>query len=103
MEENTQRRSRRSPQQRAEEIDEKIAAQREVIANIEKKRDKANADFDEKVAAIESKIKGLNKKKQAILAPKPPRKTKKQKVEELIKAAIKSGMKPEEVAEKLGL
>lgn len=103
MEESTKKHTRRTPQQMAEAIDVKIVALQQDIAGIEEKRKKANVDFDEKVAAVEAKIKGLNEKKEAILAPKPPRKTKKQKMEEVIKAAMKSGMKLEEVAEKLGL
>ena len=97
MEESTQKRTRRTPQQMAGAVDVKIAALQRDIAGIEEKRKKANADFDEKVAAVEAKI------KKAILAPKPPRKTKKQKMEEVVKAAMKSGMNPEEIAEKLGL
>ena len=103
MEESTQKRTRRTPQQMAGAVDGKIAALQRDIAGIEEKRKKANADFDEKVAAVEAKIKELDEKKKAILAPKPPRKTKKQKMEEVVKAAMKSGMNPEEIAEKLGL
>ena len=52
------------------------------------------------------RIKGLEKQKAAILAPKPPRKprkTKKQKIQDLMKQAQKAGLKPEEIAERLGL
>lgn len=103
MEESTQKRIRRTPEQMAEAVDEKIAIQRQEIDKINEKRAKVMADFDAKVAVHEAKIKELESKKQAILAPKPRRKTKKEKMQEILKAAEKSGMKPEEIAEKLGL
>ena len=56
--------------------------------------------------AAQERIKVLEGKKQEILAPKPPRKprkTKKQKIQEILKEAQKNGMKPEEIAEKLGI
>lgn len=102
MEESTQKRVRRTPQQMAEAIDVKIAAQQREISGIEEKRAKTNADFDAKVAAIEAKIKALNEKK-TILSPKPRRKTKKEKMRDIINAAAKNGMSPEEIAEKLGI
>ena len=44
-------------------------------------------------------------KKAEILAPKKrkPRKTKKQKLEAILKQAQKAGLKPEEIAERLGV
>ena len=48
----------------------------------------------------------MNKQKADILSPKPPRKprkTKKQKIQDLMKQAQKAGLKPEEIAERLGL
>lgn len=64
------------------------------------------ASFDDKVAAAEKRIKSLEAKKSEILAPKPPRKprkTKKQKIQEILKEAQKKGLKPEEIAERLGI
>jgi len=103
MEENTPKRIRRTTQQMAEAIDEKIAAQQQKIDKIEEKRAEAMEGFDAQVAAVKTKIKELEVKKQAILAPKPRRKTKKERMQEILKAVEKSGMKPEEIAEKLGL
>lgn len=106
MEENTQKRIRRTPQQIAEGIDAKIEEKHQSIASIEEKRAEAMTKFDERIASIEEDIKKLEAKKKAVLAPKPPRqprKTKKQKIQEIVKAASKAGMKPEEIAEKLGL
>ena len=50
----------------------------------------------------------LESKKAAILAPKPktkrkPRKTKKQMIQNIMRQAQKAGMKPQEIAERLGL
>ena len=47
-------------------------------------------DFDSKIEAVRVKIAGLEEKKAAILAPKPPRKprkTKKQKIADILKKA----------------
>ena len=55
---------------------------------------------------IQEKSKACEQRKQEILAPKPPRKprkTKKQKLKELVDQASKAGLKPEEVAQRLGL
>ena len=94
---------RRTPQERAEAIDAKIAAHQDEIAAIEEKRNDAIKVFDDKVAAIQEKIKGLEARKKEILTPKPRRKTKKEKIKEILRAAEKMKMTPEEIAEKLGL
>ena len=63
-------------------------------------------EFDTKVATVKERIEALERKKMEILAPKPPRKprkTKRQKIQELIQTASKSGLKPEEIAARLGL
>lgn len=55
---------------------------------------------------MQARIKELDKQKAAILAPKPPRKprkTKKEKIQDLMKQAQRAGLKPEEIAERLGL
>ena len=103
MEESTQKNVRRTPQLLAEAIEVKFAAQQREISGSEEKRAKSHADFDAKVAAIEAKIKALNEKKKTILSPKPRRKTKKEKMRDIINAAAKNGMSPEEIAEKLGI
>lgn len=48
----------------------------------------------------------MEAKKKEILAPKQPRKrrkSKKQKLQEIVQQAQKSGLKPEEIAELLGI
>lgn len=79
MAEAENKRQRRTPQERANELDEKIT--------------KINQSINE-----------LEAKKQEILAPKAPRKprkTKKQKIQEIVKLAMKNGMSVEEVASQL--
>ena len=81
MSETRQKRIRRSPQERAAEMDGLIEKQNQLI-------------------------KELESKKNGILSPKTakkPRRTKKQKIQEILKEAQKQGMKPEEIAERLGL
>lgn len=96
-------RARRTPEERAAAVDEKIQSLKDTIAEIETKKAAAVADFDKKIAAIKEQIKAQEAKKAAILAPKPPRKTKAQKIAELVKKAEKSGMKVDEIASRLDL
>ena len=103
MAEENAKRPRRTPQERASEIDEKIAMINNSIEELESKKQAAVTSFDEKIAAAQEKIKVLEGKKADILNPKPPRKTKKQKIQEIMKRAQKNGMKPEEIAERLGI
>ena len=100
------KRIRRSPQERAAELDGKIEKVKESIAELNEKKQAAMADYDAKIAAAQDRIKVLEAKKQEILVPKPPRKprkTKKQKIQEILKEAQKNGMKPEVIAERLGI
>ena len=74
------------------------------MSDSENKR--ARRTTEERIVEVEAKIEELNKQKAAILAPKPPRKprkTKKEKIQDLMKQAQKAGLKPEEIAERLGL
>ena len=106
MPENETKRTRRTPQELAAAVDEKIQALEESITVIEEKKQAAMTDFDSKIEAVRVKIAGLEEKKAAILAPKPPRKprkTKKQKIADILKKAQKSGMKPDEIAAALGI
>ncbi len=106
MDEQRTKRTRRTPQQMAGDIDGKIQKLNQDLDSLAEKRAAANGDFDKKEAAVKEKIAVLEQKKKDILAPKPPRKprkTKKQKIQELIKSASKSGLKPEEIAQRLGL
>lgn len=106
MEEQKVRRPRRTAQQKADEIDAKIEKLNQDIEGIEAKRAAAMQDFDAKAAAVKKRIDTLIQQKTELLAPKPqrkPRRTKKQKIQEIIRLANKSGLKPEEIAERLGL
>lgn len=106
MEEQVKKRVRRTPEQIAAEIDVKIAKQDQLLAENEEKRDAAIQGFEQKANEIKAKIESLQKQKAEVLSPKParkPRKTKKQKIDEIVKQAVKSGLKPNEIAEKLGV
>ena len=100
------KRVRRSTEERIALVDAKIEELNGQIQMLEEKRQEAVATFDDRIAKVHEKIKGLEEQKAAILAPKPPRKprkTKKQKIQDLMKQAQKAGLKPEEIAERLGL
>lgn len=106
MPEPASKRVRRTPEQRAAEIDSKIAKANEAVTALLEKKDASVAAFDEKIAALQARIAEYQKQKEAILAPKPPRKprkTKKQRITEIVTAAQKSGMDLKEIAEKLGV
>lgn len=106
MSEEKRLRQRRTPQQRAEEMDERIQKLNRDLQKIEEKRNAANQEFDNQTAAVKDKIAACEQRKRDILAPKQsrkPRKTKKQKIKELVDQASKAGLKPEEIAQKLGL
>ena len=99
------KRTRRTPQQIADDIDVKIQELNESIKGIEAKKAAAIEEFDAKIENVKQRIAGLEaKKKEALAPPKPkkPRMTKKQKMAALLKKAEKAGLKPEEIAEKLG-
>ncbi len=99
------RRVRRTPEQIAADIDAQIAEQESSIARLEERKQAAVAEFDRKLETVRNRIAGLQDKKAALFTPKPrkARKTKKQKIAELLKQAEKSGLKLEEIAERLGL
>lgn len=106
--ETEKKRTRRSVEERAAEVDAKIEAVNHSITELEAKKQAAIASYDEKIAAAQERIQSLESKKAAILAPKPktkrkPRKTKKQMIQNIMKQAQKAGMKPQEIAERLGL
>lgn len=101
------KRIRRSPQQIAEDLEDQIKKLEQSISGIENKKRAIMAECDRKIDAVQSRIKALEEKKTTILAPRKttrkPRKSKKQKLEAILKQASKSGLKPEEIAKKLGI
>ena len=102
MAEAESKRQRRTPQERANELDEKITKINQSINELEEKT--VVEEYDAKITAAKERIKSLEAKKQEILAPKAPRKprkTKKQKIQEIVKLAMKNGMSVEEVASQL--
>ncbi len=103
MAEPVSRRPRRTPAERAAELDGKIQKLHQSIAELTERKRAAAAEFDAKIAAVQKKALGLEAQKSGILSPKPPRRTKKQKIEEIVRRAVKSGMSPEEVAGQLHL
>lgn len=81
-----QKRVRRTPEQIAADIDGQISKLEENIRGLEEKKIAACAEFDAKIAAVQEKA--------AKLA---------ERIRELVKQAQKSGMKLDEIAEKLGM
>ena len=109
MEETRQRRPRRTPEEKAADIDAKIQQLKDSIVSIEEKKAAAIADFDSKSESVKAKIAALEEQKKAVLAPPKPRKprpTVAQRWEDAMKTAKKAGIKPEELVamaeEKLG-
>ena len=66
MAESENKRPRRTPQERATEVDCKIEKVKAAIAELEEKKQAAIADYDAKIAAAQDRIKGLEAKKQEI-------------------------------------
>ena len=92
-----QKRVRRTPEQIAADIDGQISKLEENIRGLEEKKIAACAEFDAKIAAVQEKAAKLAERKKEVLSPK------KRKLRELVKQAQKSGMKLDEIAEKLGM
>ena len=100
-----QKRVRRTPEQIAADIDGQISTLEENIRGLEEKKIAACAEFDAKIAAVQEKTAKLAERKKEVLSPKKrkPRKSKAERIRELVKQAQKSGMKLDEIAEKLGM
>lgn len=100
------KRPRRTPEERVSEMNCKIDKLNESILQLEIKKQAAISEYDAKIAAVQERIKVLETKKKDILAPKSkrkPRKTKKQKIQEIVRLAIKNGMSVEQVANQLSV
>ena len=74
MAEAENKRQRRTPQERANELDEKITKINQSINELEEKKKTVVEEYDAKITAAKERIKSLEAKKQEILAPKAPRK-----------------------------
>ena len=100
-----QKRVRRTPEQIAADIDGQISKLEENIRGLEEKKIAACAEFDAKIAAVQEKAANLAERKKEVLSPKKrkPRKSKAERIRELVKQAQKSGMKLDEIADKLGM
>ena len=100
-----QKRVRRTPEQIAADIDGQISKLEENIRGLEEKKIAACAECDAKSAAEQEKAAKLAERKKEVLSPKKrkPRKSKAERIRELVKQAQKSGMKLDEIAEKLGM
>ena len=99
------KRVRRTPQQMAQDLDAQMEKLNASIAELEEKKTSSAAVFDGKIAAVREKIKKLEAKKKDVLAPKKrkTRKTKAQQIKDLVRKAQKAGLKPDEIASRLGV
>jgi len=105
MAETENKRVRRTPEQLAADMDTHIAELEGSIAKVEEKKQTVIAEYDAKIAKVQARIAGLREQQEALLTPKPrkKRKTREEKIAEILKLAQKTGMKPAEIAEKLGI
>ena len=100
-----EKRIRRTAEQIATDLDAQMEALKESISGIEEKKAAACAEFDRKIESVNEKIAKLEARKKALFTPKKrkPRKKKADQIKELIRQAQKSGMKLDEIADKLGV
>lgn len=99
------KRVRRTAEQIAADIDAQIGQLEESIGGIEEKKAAVCAEYDRKADSVREKIAKLEARKKALFAPKKrkPRKKKADQIKELIRQAQRSGMKLDEIADKLGV
>ena len=100
-----EKRVRRTPEQIAADLDVQIEKLKDSILELENKKAASATEFDNKIAAVKEKIAKLEAKKKDVLTPKKhkPRKSKADQIKLLVKQAQKSGMKLDEIADKLGM
>ena len=98
-----EKRVRRTPEQIAADLDVQIEKLKDSILELENKKAASATEFDNKIAA--EKIAKLEAKKKDVLTPKKrkPRKSKADQIKLLVRQAQKSGMKLDEIADKLGM
>jgi uncharacterized small protein (DUF1192 family) len=99
------KRIRRTPEQIVADLDVQIEKLKDSILELENKKAAAVTEFDNKIAAVKEKIAKLEAKKKDVLTPKKrkPRKSKADQIKLLVRQAQKSGMKLDEIADKLGM
>lgn len=100
-----EKRIRRTAEQIAADIDEQIEQLRENIEKLNQRKAAAISEYDAKISHVKLRIEKLNEKKKGLSAPKKrkPRKKKADKIKDLISMAQKSGLKLDEIADKLGV
>lgn len=94
------KRTYRTTEQRAADLDPKISELTQTIAKYEGLK----SDLDAKIKKVKSRIALLEQKKASLYKPRTrkPRKSKSQKIKDLLQKASKDGLKPEEIAKRLG-
>lgn len=106
MEQNENKRRRRSKEERAAEIDAKLEKLRSSLNEIAAEREAAKSALDTKEKALKDKIKALEGKKKDILNPSSApkqRMTKKRRIEALVNKAHKAGFSLDEIEQLLSL
>jgi len=106
MEQNENKRRRRSKEERAAEIDAKLEKLRSSLNEIAAEREAAKSALDAKEKALNDKIKALEGKKKDILNPSSApkqRMTRKRRIEALINKANKAGFSLDEIEQLLSL
>ena len=100
-----EKRVRRTAEQIAADLDAQVEQLMGSIDGIEEKKAAACAEYDRKIDSVREKIAKLEERKKALFTPKKrkPRKKKADQIKELIRQAQKSGMKLDEIADKLGV
>ena len=98
-----EKRVRRTPEQIAADLDVQIEKLKDSILELENKKAASVTEFDNKIAAVKEKIAKLEAKKKDVLTPKKrkPRKSKADQIKLLVRQAQKSGMKLDEIADKV--
>ena len=106
MEQNENKRRRRSKEERAAEIDAKLEKLRSSLNEIAAEREAAKSALDAKEKALNDKIKALEGKQKDILNPSSApkqRMTRKRRIEALINKANKAGFSLDEIEQLLSL
>ena len=106
MEQNENKRRRRSKEERASEIDAKLEKLRSSMNQIAAESEAAKSALDAKEKALKDKIKALEGKKKDILNPSSApkqRMTKKRRIEALVNKAHKAGFSLDEIEQLLSL